>query len=302
MKFLTLSLLAATLSLEAAVDPALLGMVMPDAAIIAGVRVDQAQASPFGRFLLTQLNVAAQREKLIQSTGFDPLRDLTEIVVASSGANTNKGIVLGRGTFQPSRVSSALGLLGGQASTYKGIDLLGGDRNNPGLAFLDASTVALGDAGDLRALIDRRGGTYTGSLAQGVRDASGSFDAWFVATSPAALAGGRLPQGSEMPARVLQTIKQVAGGVRFGSTSINVTADAMTASAQDAQALVDVLRFLVAMTDGDPKAPTLLHSAQFSANGAAARVSLDVPEKDAESLFKGQTARPARRAQVQPTR
>ena len=87
--------------------------------------------------------------------------------------------------------------------------------------------------------------------------------------------------------------------MRFGGTSINVTADALTASAQDAQALVDVLRFLVAMTDGNANSPAILRSVQFTTNGAAARVSMDVPEKDAESLFKGQTARPARRARVQ---
>jgi len=50
-----LALVALTLTAVnalAAVDPGLLNLVMPDAKFLAGVRVDQSEASPFGQFLL----------------------------------------------------------------------------------------------------------------------------------------------------------------------------------------------------------------------------------------------------------
>src|SRR5262249_30087231 len=51
---LPLTLLPLALApLQAAVDPTLLGLVMPDAVAVAGVQVEQGQASPFGRFLLS---------------------------------------------------------------------------------------------------------------------------------------------------------------------------------------------------------------------------------------------------------
>jgi len=297
MKLWTLSLLAVGLSLQGAVDPALLNLVMPDAKVIAGVRVSQAQASPFGQFLLSQFSIATQRDKLVQTTGFDPLRDLDEVVVASTGGNS--GVVIGKGVFQPGRVTSALGLLGGQPVTYKGLQLLSGNGTAAGaITFLDASTIAVGQTADLKALIDRKtsGGLYTGTLANSVRDASGNFDAWFVADSPTSLVGAGMPQNQDLPVRVMQSIKQISGGVRFGGSTINVTADAQTSSTQDAQALVDVFRFLLAMVDNDPKAAAIAHNIQFAANGSTARVSFEMPEKDAETLFlQRPTPKPMRR-------
>ena len=39
----------------AAVDPALLKLVMPDAKILSGIQVDQSAASPFGQYVLSQM-------------------------------------------------------------------------------------------------------------------------------------------------------------------------------------------------------------------------------------------------------
>src|SRR4051794_7610572 len=58
---------------KAAVDPGLLSLMMPDAKAVSGIQVDQSQASPFGRYILSQMAPGADFSKIIAATGFDPL-------------------------------------------------------------------------------------------------------------------------------------------------------------------------------------------------------------------------------------
>jgi hypothetical protein len=97
-------------------------------------------------------------------------------------------------------------------------------------------------------------------------------------------------------------VLQSSGGVNFGSNAVTVTGDAMTASAQNAQALCDVLKFLVSMIpSSDPKVASLAGSATFTVNGTTAHLSLSLPEQQIEQLFMpqaGAKAKKSRPAQV----
>jgi hypothetical protein len=87
-------LLAATTA-PAAVDPALLDLVMPDAQVLAGMQVQQSLASPFGQYFLTQIPSNDGASKFATSTGLDPRRDVREILMASAG------VTLGAGNANP---------------------------------------------------------------------------------------------------------------------------------------------------------------------------------------------------------
>jgi hypothetical protein len=93
----------------------------------------------------------------------------------------------------------------------------------------------------------------------------------------------------------MQSITSASGGVQFGSTAITVSADAVTASPQNAQALVDVLKFFVSMIAGNanasPGATSIANSAQFSVNGSTAHISLLLPEAQVEQLLMPQASR-----------
>ena len=170
---------------EGAVDPALLSLVMPDAKIVAGVQVQQAQASALGQYLMSQIPASADFDKMVAATGFDPRRDLREIVAASPGTK-DLGIVVGRGVFQPQRISGMAALSGGTVSNYKGQELIAGKGSMGSIAFLDASTVVLGDTASLKAAIDRRltGGQPSADLRQRAIEASTRNDAWVVTATP----------------------------------------------------------------------------------------------------------------------
>jgi hypothetical protein len=86
-----LPLLAAATVLTSSVfaaDPGLVSLAMPDAQFMAGVNVAQAMLSPLGQFLLTQPGQLAEAglPKLIETTGFDPRRDLREVLGSFSGS------------------------------------------------------------------------------------------------------------------------------------------------------------------------------------------------------------------------
>lgn len=311
MKHLALLALAAT-SAFAAVDPTLLSLLMPDAKIVAGVQVDQARASAFGQYLISQAALGRDFDTLIAETGFDPRRDLREVVAGTAGPN-NQVVLIGRGVFQPARIATAAAAKGAIVTKYRGIDLISPNeptRTAAGVsaaAFLDASTVALGPADSVRAAIDRfqGGGGLTGALAQKARELSNQYDAWVATTdSLSSLVATHVPNNiSQTNPNLFQAIQQFSGGLRFGQASVSLGAEAVTRSSQDAQALADLLRFVASMAQNrepnavGPNPGALLSSAQFTTEGATTRISVEVPEKELEQLLapkaKSNSRRPA---------
>jgi len=91
-----------------AADPRLLNLVMPDAKILAGVNVAQARTSPFGQYILSQIqNQATGFDQLTALTGFDPRRDVSELLAASNSNPHGSGaLVLATGTFNPAVITA----------------------------------------------------------------------------------------------------------------------------------------------------------------------------------------------------
>ena len=67
-----------------AADSQLLKLVMSDAKVVSGIDVDRVKATAFGQFVLSQLPAGdAGLNDLLAATGFDPRRDIHEIMMAS---------------------------------------------------------------------------------------------------------------------------------------------------------------------------------------------------------------------------
>jgi len=310
----TLSLAAATAT--AGVTPALLNLVMPDATVVSGMNVDQSVASPFGQYILAQMQFNDSGFlQFMAATGFDPRKDLHEIVAAtpsSASTSVHAALIIGRGVFQPAMIIGSATAQGGTITNYRGFNLIGPPPSQSGenvaLTFLDGATAVMGDLASVKGAVDRKiaGATYTGTLAQTAVQVSASNSAWFCTNTPLSDFMSSRPAGSLGPVTqsgLIQAIQQASGGVQFGSTSIAVSADAVTASAQNAQSLVDVLKFFVSMIAGNANAPSgvtsIASSAQFSVNGSTAHISLLLPEAQVEQLLMPQTAKRKPRAAAQ---
>ena len=101
-------LLISSLALSAAAwaaDPSLLDLVMPDARVLAGINVEKILASPFGKEIGPQIRTGSpELRQLLEQTGFDPTRDLKEVLVASTGEGPKPpALFLVRGSFDTAK-------------------------------------------------------------------------------------------------------------------------------------------------------------------------------------------------------
>src|SRR4051812_9517901 len=180
-QLLTATLLTAFSGVLSAADPQLLNLVMPDAKVLAGVNVEQAKGTQFGQFVLNQLQTQdADLQKLATLTGFDPRRDVRELLVASTGVQGNTGLALAKGQFDISKITALAILHGVISESYNGVNILTEPKKLQGLAFLDANTVMAGDIASVKGAIDR---TKTmqflpSAVAVKVNQWSNSQDAW----------------------------------------------------------------------------------------------------------------------------
>lgn len=276
----------------AGVDPSLLSLVMPDAKVLFGVQVDQAQASPFGQYILSEFNNGADFDKLIAVTGFDPRRDLHEVLGAT--VDGQNGLILGRGLFLPARIGAAAVLAGATSTSYQGIEILTGPgQASESFAFLDSSTVVFGQKAAVTAAIDRKatGTRFSGDLADKAKAVSASNDAWFATlTPPGSFIPGAVAQSfNQIP---LQAALQASGGVKFATTGVTVSAEVLARSSQDAQSMVDVGKFLASLVQmnrdknpGARKIATLADAAMFNATGSVATLTVTLPEQQVEELL-----------------
>ena len=285
----------------AAVDPKLLGLVMPEAKVLYGVQVQQTLSSPFGQYAISHL---PQNEALLRfeaATGFEVQRDLREILVASSTTgNLNDdpdAFVLASGTFAPDKVLALATVIGAKVSDYRGVPMITPPQQRDArvFAFLDASTVAIGSEAAVRGAIDRRTtqALFMGPLFQKALDASATHDAWFATITPLT---DLIPTGSTggfNPATLLQSVIESWVGVHFDTNGLTLSAEALTHSANEAQGLAGMLKLASGMLRGTPAAA--LQNAQVSANGPVMRVVLTVPEQDLERSFPGAPPRRASR-------
>src|SRR5437899_7055264 len=106
-QILTATLFTAFSGALSAADPQLLNLVMPDAKVVAGVNVEQAKGTQFGQYILNQMQTNdASLQQLVALTGFDPRRDVRELLVSSDGTpQGHTGLALARGNFDVAKIT-----------------------------------------------------------------------------------------------------------------------------------------------------------------------------------------------------
>src|SRR5690349_1860669 len=105
---LLLAAAALVVSPAFAIDAGLLGLVGPDAKVIVGANVDRVKTSPFGQFMLSEIQINERDfQNLLAATGFDPRRDLREVLAVSDNTAKNAhGLVGARGAFDDTKLAA----------------------------------------------------------------------------------------------------------------------------------------------------------------------------------------------------
>ncbi len=230
LRYLAVFSVLSLATVASASDPQLLKLVMPDAKVVSGVDIDKVMLTPFGRFFLNQLPAPDSGfQEFVTATGFDPRRDIHEILMASPGDPGKKsGLLLVRGDFDTARIMGLAKAMGQVAQNYNGVDILAGGGGktkaiSQALAFLSNSIAIAGDVDSVRGAIDRRtsgSGVSDAGLSSKVASTSVTQDAWVVSIVPISSLAGAVPNknvSGALQGDLIKGIQQSSGGVRFGS-------------------------------------------------------------------------------------
>ena len=300
LRNLAFSAILLSLPAFASVDSALLALVPPNTTVIAGARVDEVKSSQFGQFVLRNMQMDGDEfQKFIQETGFDPRRDLREVVMATMAAGQNefdRTIVIGKGVFNPARIVSAAKGLGAEVTSYQGVEMLvhREGNHNAAVAFLDAGLAVMGDSAMVKQAIERRGkGTsLTPQMQSKVASVSAQNQIWFYsAVSPASLFAGHISDpnlGGAVKGGLMESVTQASGGLRFEAKAVKITGEAVARSDKDASALADVFKFLVGIMSSHTDAGTaqpLIEGLDVKSDGNVMKLSMSMSESALETLF-----------------
>lgn len=285
-----------------AADSQMLGLVMPDAKVLAGVNVDQAKGTPFGLYLLNQVQSNnTQLQQLITLTGFDPTRDVHELLAASNstatGATALGGLALARGNFDIAKITELAKSKGAILEAHGSVTIIEDPKQQGGLAFLDPTLVVAGDLANVKAAIDRpaNGQTLPSMVVSLVNQWSGSEDAWLITTAgpsaffPAAAAGST--QQPNPMAGVLTQIQQIAGGVKFGDSVVGklaIQADNPTDATQLAGVLQFFLNMAQAQSSNNAQVSALASGVTISTQGNTVNVNVTLPQAVFQQLIQQQ--------------
>lgn len=284
-------LLAAATQMHAA-DPQLVGLVMPGPAVLAGINVQQAKSSPFGAYVLARMEANEQSlQQLDAATGFDPRRDLREVLVASTTppSKHQPGLVLARGTFDAARIAAAAAQKGATTGTYHGVTLVTDDNKGSSVAFPDSTLAIAGPTADVQAAVDRLTAptSLDPAVAVKVNQLSTMQDAWALSLVPPPVPRMSNPNLPGVLGNVAEKITQANGGVKFGA-NVQVSVEAIAGNAQDAQNLAIVVRMLASLaqanSQANPDLTSLLGAMMVTTDATSVKLSLTVPEDQFERI------------------
>jgi len=207
--------------------------------MLAGLRMADIRATHLYQKMLAGKHLE-RLDEFARQTGFDPRRDVRELLVASNGKDS---LVAARGTFNERAFE------GMTRSTYKSYTLYTRDRG--GVALIDNSTAIAGTLEAVHAALDRRGsGDRSGpaELLARARQIPPENQVWSVSSGFDNLLTGRIPEtgNAANAGRILRSLENTsaAADLRAG---LNGYINGQCRTDGDAKNLGDAARGLVGL-------------------------------------------------------
>ncbi len=280
-------------------DSTLLNLVMPDAQILAGANVERILGSPLGKNISSQVHGAVpELPQIMQKAGFDPTRDLKEVLIAATDKGQNgPALVLVRGSFDPDKIRAAASGTGRKVQSYEGATILENPSQSKGVfAFLDTTIAVGGDLDQVQAAIRRRSepARLDARLASRVAEMSDRYDIWVVsAASLSKMTEGISSPQMKQAEDLLKAVEQISGGVKF-SANLDLGVELTTHSEKDAERLRDALQLLVAMaaaSQKDASAAFDLSALKMTTDAKTVRIAFTVTGEQIKKTYELQMAR-----------
>jgi hypothetical protein len=298
------SILFATAVVSAA-DDRLLRFAPPDTGVVVGINVAAIRESGLVKPLLAQGASDPAVQKWIQESGFDPRRDLAEVLIAGpvdqGKAQKNRGLFLLRGSFDPARIAAAGKAAGASAVNFEGLNVFTGSQAQPfSFVCLDNNVLIGGDPDSVRRAISRR--SQPVALDPGMTSKAGdlslAYDIWMIVKMPSGglSSGGADPKlGAAFNSGLMRTIQQISGGLKFGPKLL-IALDLKARDDKDASSLAGAVKMLVDMAASgggsrtDKSMAALLDSLAVRPEGDSVKISLAIPEEQLKKTFESMSA------------
>jgi hypothetical protein len=218
-------------------DTGLAAFVPADTVALAGMRMDQVRATELFQKLRAQKRFS-ELDDLKAKTGFDPTRDVSELLVATNGKDA---VTIARGHFAPADP-------GAKKSAYKGYTL--NLHGQGAYALIDGATAVAGTEQAVRSAIDQyktgtRVAAVTALLAR-ARAIPPQAQIWAVSDSPEAFAGLAQSGSAGNFGKVFGQLDRLTFTADL-SKGLNAQATGDCRTEQDAKTLGDALRGLVSL-------------------------------------------------------
>ena len=268
MRRFTFALVALSLRLAIAADGPVPDYVPPGTRAVIGLHVRAIIDSNMVQSLAADLfkDSAAKLNVSSPFPGIDPLKDVDEVIIASTMEGDHPpSLVICRGRFPVQELAKG-------AQRYHGIPIKE-VQNGEGIAVLDAGTILGGDLTQIRAAIDRRdkhSGGLNAALAAQAAQLSARYALW---------GAGALPPDFHPPAGgpdALKTLDRFDFGVGLDK-GLQLAATLHTRSAEDIQKLGAALQLFEMMAKSQPDASGTKIETRVE-NGTL-KLSLAVPEE-----------------------
>jgi hypothetical protein len=278
MKCVWIALVAAPMVFGS--DFALQDYLPPDTKVVMGLRVHAlTESSLFQETGASAKTLTESWTKLTAVTGFDPLRDIDEVLLTSPADRENApALVVLRGRFNLDRLSAG-------AELYHGVAIQGGGKKGSGvLALLDATTALAGEAPVVKAAIDRRGQpvAYDGAMVTRVASLRERFDLWGTGERPQGFVapGG---QNEQPGSQWLQSIDRFEFGIRI-THGLELGAEVHARSQKDAEKLAASLAMFQMMAKAQSNAAKF----DVTLEGSTLKLSFAVSEEELKKTIAAQ--------------
>jgi len=262
-----LTLLLATLPAGAA-DAVLPEYLPSETKVVFGIRMrnilDLLQSQSFAA---EWRSASSQLTAQTPLAGFDPLKDLDEVLFTSSGEGDNPPVLLVLwGRFDVDRFASA-------AASYHGVPILEDAKKAGAIAMLDASTAIAGDAPLVRVAIDRRAGGagIAASLAARIEPLRSHYSIWGVGDRP------EHPPARAGQPDAMDTVDQFEVGAEVAN-GLELTAKIHVRSHEEAEKMASSIALAEGMWKGGQASPTGTKVEMHTEDGWL-KLSVTVPQE-----------------------
>jgi hypothetical protein len=278
-------------------DRSSLALLPANATSLVGVDVERLKRTASWRRFEEQHAGDSHLDEFVRETGFDPRRDVQDLLLASTGPK--EFVAVARGTFNRAALTQALRAKQASVESYRGYEVFGHpeQKNDAGrFCFLDDRTVLAGSQAAVLAAIDRKVSGGPSLLANTVllnraQAISGTHQLWAVSDNP----GQLVRRQSSNFARIFSAMSTTSLALDL-SDGLELRAQGLCQNGQDAKTLADAVRGLLAVgklsaSEKEPEMLNVLDGIQVEERNNELGITVKLDQPSFDKLLESRTGR-----------